>query len=75
MVKSFASTVVLLNATSTIFSGWIRVRTGSALTATGGAIQKNVREQNGMGAFYKSIDTILWGRKTCDMALNFQKKG
>src|ERR1700682_2351702 len=29
----------------------------------------------GMGAFYKSIDTILWGRKTCDMALNFQKKG
>jgi hypothetical protein len=47
MVKSFASTVVLLNATSTIFSGWIRVRTGSALTTTGGAIQKNVREQNG----------------------------
>jgi len=29
----------------------------------------------GMGAFYKSIDTILWGRKTCDMALAFQKKG
>jgi dihydrofolate reductase len=29
----------------------------------------------GMGAFYKSIDTILWGRKTCDMALDFQKKG
>ncbi len=28
-----------------------------------------------MGAFYKSIDTILWGRKTCDMALEFQKKG
>ena len=26
----------------------------------------------GMGAFYKSIDTILWGRKTCDMALYFQ---
>jgi dihydrofolate reductase len=24
----------------------------------------------GMGAFYKSIDTILWGRKTCDMALD-----
>lgn len=47
MVKSFASTVVLLNATSTIFSGWIRVGTGSALITTGGAIQKNVREQNG----------------------------
>jgi dihydrofolate reductase len=29
----------------------------------------------GMGAFYKSIDTILWGRKTCDMALDFRKKG
>jgi dihydrofolate reductase len=29
----------------------------------------------GMGAFYKSIDTILWGRKTCDMALDFHKKG
>ncbi len=28
----------------------------------------------GMGAFYKSIDTILWGRKTYDMALDFQKK-
>jgi dihydrofolate reductase len=29
----------------------------------------------GMGAFYKSIDTVLWGRKTRDMALDFQKKG
>ena len=29
----------------------------------------------GMGAFYKSIDTVLWGRKTCDMGLDFQKKG
>jgi dihydrofolate reductase len=29
----------------------------------------------GMGAFYKSIDTILWGRKTCDTALDSQKKG
>ena len=29
----------------------------------------------GMGAFYKSIDTILCGRKTCDTALDFQKKG
>jgi dihydrofolate reductase len=29
----------------------------------------------GMGAFYRSIDTILWGRKTCDMALAFQAKG
>jgi dihydrofolate reductase len=30
---------------------------------------------HGMGVFYKSIDTILWGRKTYDMALDFQKKG
>src|SRR5262245_38824989 len=29
----------------------------------------------GMAAFYKSIDTILWGRKTCDMALRFQEQG
>src|SRR5580704_379950 len=29
----------------------------------------------GIVAFYKSIDTILWGRKTCDMALDFQRKG
>jgi dihydrofolate reductase len=29
----------------------------------------------GMGAFYKSIDTILWGRKTFDLALEFQREG
>src|SRR5438105_8952823 len=29
----------------------------------------------GMGAFFKSIDTILWGRKTYDMAVRFQKEG
>ncbi|HYM08107.1 MAG TPA: dihydrofolate reductase family protein [Terriglobales bacterium] len=29
----------------------------------------------GLDAFYKSIDTILWGRKTSDMALDFQKRG
>jgi dihydrofolate reductase len=29
----------------------------------------------GMNAFYKSIDTILWGRKTYEVALDFQKKG
>jgi dihydrofolate reductase len=26
----------------------------------------------GTSAFYKSINTILWGRKTCDTALDFQ---
>ena len=28
----------------------------------------------GMAAFYKTIDTILWGRKTYDWALAYQKK-
>jgi dihydrofolate reductase len=29
----------------------------------------------GMSVFYRSIDTILWGRKTYEMALRFQEKG
>ncbi len=29
----------------------------------------------GMGKFYKSIDTILWGRKTYDLVLRFQQEG
>jgi dihydrofolate reductase len=29
----------------------------------------------GMVKFYQSIDTVLWGRKTCNLALEFQKKG
>jgi dihydrofolate reductase len=29
----------------------------------------------GMDAFYKSIDTILWGRKTYEVALEFQRQG
>lgn len=29
----------------------------------------------GMAEFYRSIDTILWGRKTYEVALEFQKKG
>jgi dihydrofolate reductase len=29
----------------------------------------------GMRAFYRSIDTILWGRKTYEMAIEFQKQG
>lgn len=28
----------------------------------------------GMGEFYATIDTILWGRKTYDWLLNYQKK-
>lgn len=29
----------------------------------------------GLGDFYKSIDTILWGRKTYEVALEFQRQG
>lgn len=29
----------------------------------------------GMTAFFASLDTILWGRKTYDLALRFQKRG
>jgi len=34
-----------------------------------------IKGDYGMGKFYQSIDTILWGRKTCDMALGFQEQG
>jgi dihydrofolate reductase len=30
---------------------------------------------DGMGSFYRSIDAILWGRKTYEVALSFQKQG
>jgi dihydrofolate reductase len=29
----------------------------------------------GMSAFYRSIDTILWGRRTYEVALSFQAQG
>ncbi|HYR75079.1 MAG TPA: dihydrofolate reductase family protein [Pyrinomonadaceae bacterium] len=34
-----------------------------------------VKGNYGMGEFYESIDTILWGRKTYEMALGFQEEG
>jgi dihydrofolate reductase len=34
-----------------------------------------VKGDYGIGSFFKSIDTILWGRKTYDMILKFQKEG
>jgi len=34
-----------------------------------------IKGDYGMGTFYKSIDTILWGRKTYDMVRRFQKEG
>ncbi len=29
----------------------------------------------GMGEFWNSIDTILWGRKTYELVLKFEKEG
>jgi dihydrofolate reductase len=34
-----------------------------------------VKGDYGMGKFYESIDTVLWGRKTYEMALGFQAEG
>src|SRR6266446_8663916 len=34
-----------------------------------------IKGDYGMGKFFKSIDTILWGRKTYDMVLRFEKEG
>src|SRR3954468_16366196 len=33
------------------------------------------KDNYGMGAFYRSVDTILLGRKTFDVALEFEKQG
>jgi len=35
----------------------------------------NVAGDYGMGKFVKSIDTIVWGRKTYDMVVRFAKEG
>jgi dihydrofolate reductase len=37
-------------------------------------LNRRARLDYGMRAFYKTIDTILYGRKTYDWALNYQKK-
>src|SRR6185369_7607382 len=34
-----------------------------------------VKGNYGMGEFYNSIDTILWGRKTYEVLLKFEKEG
>ena len=34
-----------------------------------------IKGNYGMGEFYKSIDTILWGRKTYEIVLRFQAEG
>jgi dihydrofolate reductase len=39
-------------------------------------LNRRPRVDYGMNAFYPTIDTILWGRKTYDLALSYyQKKG
>lgn len=35
----------------------------------------SIKGNYGMGEFYNSIDTILWGRKTYDMVLRFKEEG
>jgi dihydrofolate reductase len=37
-------------------------------------LNRRTRLDYGMRAFYKTIDTILYGRKTYDWAVNYQKK-
>ena len=34
-----------------------------------------IKGNYGMGEFYRSIDTVLWGRKTYDMALGLKAGG
>jgi dihydrofolate reductase len=58
---------------------YIAISADGFLARSGGSIdwleRPRPKGNYGMGAFYKSIDTTLWGRKTYDMALAFQKKG
>jgi dihydrofolate reductase len=61
--------IIVCIATSA--DGFIARRDGSVDWLDGPSPKGNY----GMNQFYKSIDTILWGRKTCDVALDFQKKG
>jgi dihydrofolate reductase len=58
---------------------WIAVSADGFIARLDGSVdwldRPRPKGNYGMGAFYKSIDTIVWGRKTCDTALEFQKKG
>jgi dihydrofolate reductase len=38
-------------------------------------LNRCARLDYGIGKFYRTIDTILWGRKTYDWALAYQKRG
>jgi len=58
---------------------WIATSADGFIARTDGSVdwldRPRPKGNYGMNEFYKSIDTTLWGRKTCDMALDFQKKG
>ncbi len=58
---------------------WVAISADGFIARLDGAIdwldRPRPKGNYGMVAFYKSIDTTLWGRKTCDMALEYQKKG
>lgn len=57
--------------TATSADGYIARRDGSVEWLD----RPSPKGNYGMNKFYQSIDTILWGRKTYDVALDFQKKG
>jgi len=61
--------IIVYIATST--DGYIARRNGSVDWLDRPPIKGNY----GMGEFYRSIDTVLWGRKTYDMALGFKADG
>jgi dihydrofolate reductase len=58
---------------------WVAISADGFIARLDGSIdwldRPRPKDNYGMIAFYKSIDTTLWGRKTYDMALHYQKKG
>jgi dihydrofolate reductase len=58
---------------------WITTSADRFIARSDGAIdwldRPRPKGNYGMGVFYASIDTTLWGRNTYDMALDYQKKG
>lgn len=55
--------------------GFIARRDGSFDWLDRASPSPSPRGNYGLNAFYKTIDTILWGRKTYDVAVAMQKKG
>ncbi len=69
MVKRRRRKIIVSIATSA--DGYIARRNGSVDWLE----RPDAVSDYGMGVFYRSIDTILWGRKTYEVALKFQKQG